>query len=950
MKKFTKILAGISALVLSLSVVGCSNKTLYPDFRKLESYNPGEEVSEKYTINVRSEGGYKLDGVRVTAYNPKGEAVKTGISSDGVINLGLTLDEYTLKVDEDSLPAGYFLEDGATFKTNPKQRDPVDISIPSTVISQSAPADKVYAVGDIVNDFSIKDYTGKEYRLSTLLKSKKAVVLNFWFPTCVPCRQEFPAVQSAYSDAKNDLEILGLAFPNRVKDNDDIAEFKEEYKKEFNITFPLCIGTSAILNNYSASAAPTTAVIDRYGMLAYWHANSEPSITFWQSLFKKYTADDYVQEINEDPENPGGNPSQPSEKPDVTMPTNAEMAAAGNGAGLTATYRADIEDEFAWPWTVGTDEAYGQVLTVTNTGKQNSYATLYVDVTLKKDDLLSFDYTVSSEKDNDKLYVLLDGQLINAEGWSGQIGWTSEDVYVADRDKTVELSFIYLKDDGDPSADKIGADTAKIKNIRTSKISADTEALDVIREAATGEIKEGKYSNYTAVVLGSDGYYHVGTENGPLLYMSISNITPWSALHAVNSRIDTAEGTVYASLYDMTFYKYANTIEDDNNNLIAFTVLIGQRDFSEPLIEYHHILDVLEKPYQLMPVTPQLKEWAQAYTAEYAKEKGASTHDNEWLEFCFYYDHYGKDHGEDDYCRRNTNILEGLTIYDCYEVGFDSTPADGGNVGKQSVSIKHALARPNGVYYKFTAPKDGVYQIRDYRTGSANPSLAIYEFKEDGLNPEYLQYCDGVMDFDAQINPAGYGAFNSYTVLSAGQTVYLHFRIDEQTTGDFSFDIFYHSSVDKLINCSTADGAWTYDENGVFVYLGINAVYDQATDRYYLADAKGEPDRDRPIYINMLYSNFYMSDLGINSKPVSEMIDSNVFKNHVSAGAQNDMAVYLDKAMKNTGDYYGLVEADAKIVEILNTLIKNTGGAGDNRGWLAFACYTEHYSHPNTVA
>lgn len=948
MKKFTRIAAGITAIVLSLGIVGCSGKTTYPDFIHRTDSGSQEETSEKYVVNVRSAGGLKLDGVRVTAYNSNGVRVRSGISSDGVVNFGLTLGEYTLEVDETTLPDGYYLEEGVTYKTNPDKREEVDISIPSAVITQTAASGKVYAPGEIVNDFTFENYSGTStYKLSDLLKTKKAVVLNFWYTACSWCTTEFPVLQSAYSSVRSDIEVLGVCITSMGDSNSTIASYVESHRADFNLTFPLGMDRSDLRSKYSVSACPTTVIIDRYGMLAYWDEGAITSSSTWQSLFKRFTSDDYVQSIDGEINGGGDSTDAEREKPDVTMPASAEMAAAASAPGLNASYRADEEDEYSWPWTTGTDPVYGSMITVTNTGKQNSYATLYVDIDLDKDDLLSFDYYVSSEEGGDILYVLLDGQLINGDGWSGETGWTSADVYVADRDKTVELAFIYMKDAGDPDKDEIGEDTAKIKNIRVSEVTADTEALDVIREAASGSVKESKYENYASVALGSDGFYHVGSADGPLLYISLSNITPWSELHTIDNQFEYESGKVYASLYNMTYYKYSETVSDSDGNIASFTVNIGGKDFADPLVAYQHMLSALDEPYQLMPVSPQLKEWAESFVAEYEQEIGNSAHENEWLEFCFYYDHYGKEH-EDDVCLRDTDITKGLTVYNSYDVGFRSTPSIGEGVGKTTAEIVYPLSRPNTVYYKFTAPADGVYQIRDY-SGGTDAQLEVLTLNDDGRATEHVGFYDGVSDFDADPDESFY-SFNTYLVLSEGETIYLGFRIAEQTTGSVTFNIIYHDRVDKLIHASTAGGAWTYDENGVYIYLGINVVCDTTTGKYYHDDGNGNPDRNEPVYINMLYENYFISELdGANYKPLKTLIEANVFS-VVDRNAQADMLNYLEQAQSNTGDMYGLVEADTRIVEILNGLVDVYGGAGDNRGWLAFACYMEHYVHDATDA
>lgn len=955
MKKFTKIIAGVTAVILSFGIAGCGSKdTNYPAFKPSEGGTTDVETSEKYTVNVRSAGGLKLDGIRVNALNSSGTKVRSGISKDGVINFNLSLGSYSLVVDEETLPAGYYIEEGASYTTNPEKREEVDIAIPSKVISQAATADKIYSLGEIMHDFTLKDYraddegyTGtKTYKLSTLLTQKKAVILNFWYPTCTFCIQEFPALQSAYTAAKNNVEVIGVCFAGYTDKN--VADFVKKYEDTFNLTFPLCVDTAGIQSRFNVENAPTTIVIDRYGMVAFRESGGQPAVQFWQELFKKYASDEYVQDIS-GVDNPGGGSGGSSadrELPNVTMPSSTEMAAAASASGLNATYYQDISDEYAWPWTTATDETFGSVVTVTNKGKQNSYATLNVDIELKKDDMLSFDYLVSSEKDRDILYVLLDGQLINGDGWSGTDNkWTSFDAYVADRDKTVQLTLVYQKDEGDPDAESIGLDCAKVTNIRTSKVSDNVDSLDVIREAASGKFSEGKYEHYAKTVLGDDGFYHVGSSDGPLLYISLTNITPWSEQHTINNHFEHDGASDYATLYLMSYYKYAKTIEsEDGNSVLSFTVKIGDKDFATALKDYHHMLDMLEKPYQLMPVSVQLKAWAEAFVTEYEKEIGTTAHENEWLEFCFYYDHYGKTHAEGESCLRDTDITQGLTIFNAYEIGFDSIPTKSGDkTAMVEGKVEYPLTKPNGIYYKFTAPKNGVYQIRDY-TGS-QPDLSIFKMNDDGLSSTNIAFCNGVQDFDEVTGATRYSSFNKYISLSEGETIYLLLVIAEQVTGNFTFDITYHESVDKLMHCSTNGGAWTYDENNVFIYLGINAVYDSTTDRYYHADAKGNPDYSKPVYINMIYTSFFMSELnGMNYSSVETLISKSLFST-ISQSAQADMVEYLKTAKANTGDMYGLVEADKKIVDILNTLIDKNGGAGDNRGWMCFGCYMEHITY-----
>ena len=135
MKKSIKIIAGVTATLLTLGVAGCQKNTVYPNF--INNSGPGitkPETKEKYVVNVQSVGGAKLNGVRVNALS-NGQVVRRGISVDGVIDFPLALGEYELQVDEASLPAGYKMPTD-TYKTSATTRDEVTIELSSELIPE----------------------------------------------------------------------------------------------------------------------------------------------------------------------------------------------------------------------------------------------------------------------------------------------------------------------------------------------------------------------------------------------------------------------------------------------------------------------------------------------------------------------------------------------------------------------------------------------------------------------------------------------------------------------------------------------------------------------------------------------------------------------------------------------------------------------------------------------
>ena len=64
--------------------------------------------------------------------------------------------------------------------------------------------------GDVFADMSVTTPDGITYKISELLKEKKAVVINFWYLNCGPCKMEFPYMQEAYEKYKDDIEILAV--------------------------------------------------------------------------------------------------------------------------------------------------------------------------------------------------------------------------------------------------------------------------------------------------------------------------------------------------------------------------------------------------------------------------------------------------------------------------------------------------------------------------------------------------------------------------------------------------------------------------------------------------------------------------------------------------------------------------------------------------------------------
>lgn len=942
MKKSIKIIAGVTATLLTLGVAGCQKNTVYPNF--INNSGSGitkPETKEKYVVNVQSVGGAKLNGVRVNALS-NGQVVRRGISVDGVIDFPLALGEYELQVDEASLPAGYKMPTD-TYKTSATTRDEVTIELSSELIPEINSALCSYTLGTIMRDFTFTDCNGGEgYTLSKLLKEKKAVVLNFWYPGCNPCRAEFPAIQKAYA-SRDDIEILAICSTHQGDTNTTVSKFKEDLK----LTFPMGIDTVGLNRAFNVGAFPTTVIIDRYGMIAYRSQGTETTESFWTRMFNNYTSDKYRQ-----PPNPGNgnNPGPPGdseiEKPDIAMPDSSVLEAAANAPGFNCTFRAE-NDEYSWPWLAGKDEDGTSFIYSSNSDKDNSYSIVYADIEMEKGDVLSFDYYVDSEADHDYLHVLLDGDLMSGKGYSATNGWISKDLYVADCDKSVELAFAFRKDDADPD-EYTGEDVARIRNIHLSDISGIKKPIDVMRTCASG-ITEGslKYDNYVnAVYNEDDGFYHKDTKDGALIYISLSQLTPWTDMHTSSTTV-TGNTTYYSTLYYLTYYNYA-VYSGDN-----FNVTIGDLDITRTLQNYWSIQGYMPSPYYLLPVTRDLKNWAQKFVEEYDKKLNFTAHDKEWLEFCYYYDHYGSENFEHDDgdCFVNVDRTRGLSIENSFVAYEKNDPeivkSDKYNpkTGRMKAEINYPLqTQRNGSYYEFKANQTGVYQIRAYTKDCSSkgtvPGLSIYS-----ANGNIIDIADEPRDFD-QFMGVEYDDFNYYLSLEANQTVYLYLQEAPAATGYYEFEIEYKGATyEKLYVCSTSSGAWS----GSSEYLAIRVAYDSDTDRYYAADRRGNPDMSRPIYIDMTHTSYlYSEKTDVNLHPLEDIINKGYFNNVDTTGTyQLQLRQYLADAkangvtLSNGETLLGLVEADSTIVKIINAYIDKyvDGGMGNGNGWLAFGVY-----------
>ena len=305
---YIRITAVCLAVCLLFSAAGCKGP-VQPTESTSEPTQPPQKVL--HTVNVTTNEGSPLENIGVYVYTDatKSELVtfaKTDASGSITFN-DVASDRYIAVLS--GLPEGCQAED-----SYPLTSTQTNIVLTVVKAPEVDVVNDVYALGDTISDFSVTAADGTEYKLSELLKQKKAVVLNFWFINCQPCRNEFPYLQAAYERFGSEIEVLAL---NPV-DGDE--ETVEQFRTELGLTFPMMSCDPGWEKMMRISGYPTTVVIDRNGMISLCHTGTITESGVFEDIFTHFTADDYESHVVQNVEDilSGSNADTPIEVGGVT--------------------------------------------------------------------------------------------------------------------------------------------------------------------------------------------------------------------------------------------------------------------------------------------------------------------------------------------------------------------------------------------------------------------------------------------------------------------------------------------------------------------------------------------------------------------------------------------------------------------------------------------------------
>ena len=255
-----------------------------------------------------------------------------------------------------------------------------------------------YQVGDKMEDFTVTTYDGKEVSLYKVLEEKDMVLLNLWATWCGPCAREFPAMQEAYEQYQDKVEIIALSV--EPTDSDEILT---AYVQEKGMTFCVAADTIDLGSRIQSSAIPASVVVDRFGTICVIGDSTVTDPAVFTNLFGIYTAEDYTESLFL--------PSIHAKKPDVPSADPAALKEALNGEGGTLVF-TDSANEYHWPMTV--EQKDGRTVAVaSNSQASDSRSLVETQVEVKAGDVLVMEYKLENNVYINAMHVEVDGKSIH---------------------------------------------------------------------------------------------------------------------------------------------------------------------------------------------------------------------------------------------------------------------------------------------------------------------------------------------------------------------------------------------------------------------------------------------------------------------------------------------------------------------------------------------------------
>ncbi len=393
-----------------------------------------ENAASDYVVRYVDQNGDPVPGVFCQVCDDSTCMLYT---SDENGECRFTLAPYAWEIHTLRVPAGY---EGDTETVTAASPEGGELEFVLTLLGASeedeaeaaGEAAAAYELGDAIEDFTVTAIDGRVITLSEVLKEKDMVLLNLWATWCGPCEMEFPAMQTAYEQHRDRIEIVALSI-----EPDDTDEVLASYVSSHGMTFPVGHDTFDFMSKFDQEGIPTSVVIDRFGVICFIECGAMTEPELFELVFEPFLSEDYTASFLMTEE--------PRVRPAVEPADEALLAAA-----LDVETALNPEDEYTWPMVPA--EADGRrVLVPSNIGvRSESEAEVSVPVTAAPGDAVVITAQVSTYPGFDILSVKAGDERIKA--FSGDMGWFTYAIPVAEAGEYT-LTFNYYRGSGDDYTD-----------------------------------------------------------------------------------------------------------------------------------------------------------------------------------------------------------------------------------------------------------------------------------------------------------------------------------------------------------------------------------------------------------------------------------------------------------------------------------------------------------------
>jgi peroxiredoxin len=119
------------------------------------------------------------------------------------------------------------------------------------------------------SDFTLRTLDGEEITLSNL--KGKVVLIDFWATWCAPCRFAIPHLSDMYKQYKNQgFVVLGISLEDK--------ETQEKFRDDYDVTYPMLLGTREVAQAYNVQAIPKSVFIDKTGKVSKVQVGFAPEL------------------------------------------------------------------------------------------------------------------------------------------------------------------------------------------------------------------------------------------------------------------------------------------------------------------------------------------------------------------------------------------------------------------------------------------------------------------------------------------------------------------------------------------------------------------------------------------------------------------------------------------------------------------------------------------------